>query len=216
MMMTIPKYTTPANMAWPTITDLNNSNNIIIDPDNQLAETDLTAFQNLHSSFANVFSSKFGAYNDSSGRVGANVSIGKVVPPPRKGQLPYYNQPNLQLLQEADKLEALGVLARPEDVNVNVKYVSPSFLTKKLSGGHRFVTAFNGLSEYVCLPPTIATSCNDVLRRISSWEFLIQCDLTKSFFQIPVTKESMQFLGTVTPFKGVRVYTRSAMGMPGS
>ena len=26
----------------------------------------------------------------------------------------------------------------------------------------------------------------------------------------------MQFLGTVTPFKGVRVYTRSAMGMPGS
>ena len=26
----------------------------------------------------------------------------------------------------------------------------------------------------------------------------------------------MQFLETVTPFKGVRVYTRSAMGMPGS
>ena len=145
------------------------------------------------------------------------MSIGEVVPPLRKGQLPYYNQPNLQLLQqEADKLEALGVLARPEDVNVNVKYASPSFLTKKPSGGHRFVTAFNGLSEYVRLPPSIATSCNDVLRRISSWEFLIQCDLTKSFFQISVTKESMQFLETVTPFKGVRVYTRSAMGMPGS
>ena len=187
--VTIPKYTTPANMALSTIPDLDNSNNIIIDPDNQLAETDLTAFQNLHSRFANVFSSKFGGYNDSSGRVRANVSIGKVAPPPRKGQLPYYNQSNLQLLQEeADKLEALGVLARPEDVNVNVKYVSPSFLTKKPSGGHRFVTDFNGLSEYVRLPPSIATPCNDVLRRISSWEFLIQCDLTKSFFQIPVTK----------------------------
>ena len=29
-------------------------------------------------------------------------------------------------------------------------------------------------------------------------------------------KESMAYLGTVTPYKGIRVYTRLAMGMPGA
>ena len=41
-------------------------------------------------------------------------------------------------------------------------------------------------------------------------------DLKKSFYQIPVSAESIPFLGTVTPFKGLRVYLRAAMGMPGS
>ena len=31
-----------------------------------------------------------------------------------------------------------------------------------------------------------------------------------------MAKSSMKYLGTVTPYKGLRVYTRSAMGMPGS
>ena len=139
------------------------------------------------------------------------------MPTPRKGKLPLYKQSNLQLLQEeADKLEALGVLAKPEDVGVDVVYTSPSFLVKKPQGGHRLVTAFNDLGCYTRILPTASTSCNDVLRRLSSWKYLIKSDLTKSFFQIPVTKSSMQYLGTVTPFKDLRVYTRSAMGMPGS
>ena len=41
-------------------------------------------------------------------------------------------------------------------------------------------------------------------------------DLTKTFYQIPLAKSSMKYCGVVTPFRGVRVYTRSAMGMPGS
>ena len=32
----------------------------------------------------------------------------------------------------------------------------------------------------------------------------------------PRQKESMKYLGVVTPFKGICVYTRGAMGMPGS
>ena len=31
-----------------------------------------------------------------------------------------------------------------------------------------------------------------------------------------MAKSSMKYLGTVTAYKGLRVYTRSAMGMPGS
>ena len=31
-----------------------------------------------------------------------------------------------------------------------------------------------------------------------------------------MAKSSIPYLGTVTPFKGIRVYLQSAMGMPGS
>ena len=57
---------------------------------------------------------------------------------------------------------------------------------------------------------------DDVVHRLSNYKYIIKTDFTKSFFQIPVTKKSMPYLATVTPFKGLRVYLRSAMGMPGS
>ena len=75
--------------------------------------------------------------------------MGPVLPPPRKGRIPLYNQGQLQLLQdEMDKLEELGVLAKPEDVGVFVKHISSSFLVKKPSGEHCLVTAFTDLAQY--------------------------------------------------------------------
>ena len=54
-----------------------------------------------------------------------------------KARLPSYNTQKLRLLQEKmNELEDLGVLARPEDVGVEVQYVSPSFLVK--NGDHDF------------------------------------------------------------------------------
>ena len=47
-------------------------------------------------------------------------------------------------------------------------------------------------------------------------ETYYQIRLNKKFFHIPVSKSSIPYLGTVTPFKGLRVYMRSAMGMTGS
>ena len=82
----------------------------------------------------------------------------------------------------------MGVLAKPEDVGVNVKFASPSFLIKKTDGDFRFVTAFNNLGQYARLLPTATKSCDEVLRKISSFKYLIQSDLTKSFFQIPLPK----------------------------
>ena len=54
------------------------------------------------------------------------------------------------------------------------------------------------------------------MRRIASWKFIIKSDLTKSYYQIQVSKSSIPYLGTMTPFKGLRVYLRAAMGMPGA
>ena len=45
---------------------------------------------------------------------------------------------------------------------------------------------------------------------------MVITNLLKSFYQIPLAHSSMKYCGVATPFKGIRVYTRSAIGMPGS
>ena len=37
-----------------------------------------------------------------------------------------------------------------------------------------------------------------------------------AYHQIPLSKGPLKYCGIVTPFRGIRVYTRAAMGMPGS
>ena len=57
---------------------------------------------------------------------------------------------------------------------------------------------------------------DSTLRQIARWRHIITVDLTSVFYQIPLAGESMKCCGVATPFRGVRVYARSAMGMPGS
>ena len=49
---------------------------------------------------------------------------------------------------------------------------------------------------------------DSILRKISQWK--------SAFYQIPLSRQSMKYCGVATPFRGIRVYTRSAMGMSGS
>ena len=114
-----------------------------------------------------------------------------------------------------DDLENMGVVAKPEDVDVTVEYVSPSFLIKK-EDDYRLVTAFNMIGTYAKPSPSRSTSSEDVLRFLARFPYIIKTDMTKQFFQLPMKKSSMKYLGVLTPYKGMRVYTRAAMGMPGS
>ena len=57
---------------------------------------------------------------------------------------------------------------------------------------------------------------DSTLRHIAQWKHLVATNLTSAFYQIPLAQDSMKYCGVATPFKGVRVYVRSAMGMPGS
>ena len=54
------------------------------------------------------------------------------------------------------------------------------------------------------------------LRTIAPWCYMIKTGLTRAFYQIPLSKSSLKYRGVATPFGGIRIYTRSAMGMPGS
>ena len=57
---------------------------------------------------------------------------------------------------------------------------------------------------------------DSTLRLIAEWKHIIATDLTSAFYQIARSRDSMQYCGVATPFRGVRVYTWSTMGMPDS
>ena len=211
--MNCPKATTPQRDQTGTL----HSAAIVTDPDNILQPEIKREFETLHSKYDNVFNPSFTGYNGASGPYKACVNMGPVKPPQRKGRLPQYNRDKLVELQEQfDKLESLGVFKRPEDINVPVEYVNPSFLVKKPNGNFRLVTAFTEVGKYAKPQPTVMPNIDATLREISQWKYIIQSDLTSAFYQIPLDNESMTYCGVVTPFKGVRTYARCAMGMPGS
>ena len=59
-------------------------------------------------------------------------------------------------------------------------------------------------------------SVDSILRTIGKWKYIIVSDLTSAFHQIPLSRQSLKYCGIVTPYRGVRMYIRCAMGMPGS
>ena len=210
--------TTPSpspSLPRPASTSL--STHVSLDPDNLLTPDMRSKFSALLDEYHTVFDPLFPGYNGAAGPFTAKVNMGPVEPPQRKGRLPQYARGKLvELQQKFDELEAMGVFKRPEDIGISVEYLNPSFLVKKPSGGTRLVTAFADVGRYSKPQPSLMPNVDSTLRHISQWKYIIKSDLTSAFYQIPLSRDSMKYCGVATPFKGVRVYVRSAMGMPGS
>ncbi|PFX16773.1 hypothetical protein AWC38_SpisGene18921 [Stylophora pistillata] len=119
----------------------------------------------------------------------------------------------IELLEKLDELEKDHVFSKPEEVDVHVEYLNPSFLVKKPSGGHRLVTAFANVGRYSKPQPSLMPDIDSTLRTIAPWKFIIKTDLSHAFYQIPLAKESRKYCGVATPFRGISVYCLSAMGM---
>ena len=200
----------------PTITQLH-SQSVSLDPDHILPEDTRALFSSLLTEFEEVFDHDYKGYNGASGPFEAVVNMGPVQPPQRKGRLPQYARDKLlERQQKFDELEEKGVFARPEDIGITVEYLNPSFLVKKPNGGFRLVTAFADIGRTSKPQPSLMPDVNSTLRQIAQWKHIIATDLTNAFYQIPMSNASMKYCGVATPFRGIRVYTRSAMGMPGS
>ncbi|KAJ8417103.1 hypothetical protein AAFF_G00283300 [Aldrovandia affinis] len=190
---------------------------VALDPDDIMPSDVKDKFRALHREFDEVFDPQFKGYNGAVGPFQAKVNMGPVQPPQRKGRVPQYSRGQLQELQaQFDMLEGMSVFKKPEDVDVSVEYVNPSFLIKKPGGGFRLVTAFADVGRYSKPQPSLMPDADSTLRLIAQWKYIIATDLTKAFYQIPLSRDSWKYCGVVTPLKGVRVYVRSAMGMPGS
>ena len=78
------------------------------------------------------------------------------------------------------------------------------------------VTAFADVGRYSKPQPALLPDVDSTLRLVAQWKHIIATDLTSAFYKIPVARESMKYCDVATPYKGVRVYARSAMGMLGS
>ena len=194
------------------------SDAVRINPDG-LVSSDVSAkVMDIHRMYDQVFCPDLPLYNGHSGRVECHINMGPVKPPQRKGRLPYYDHKKLVLLQEKfDVLEKQSVLRKPEEVGVVVEYLNMSFLVEKPgSKDYRLVTAFSEIGEYSKPQPSIMPNVENTLRTIGRWKYVIKTDLKQAYFQIPLSQESKKYAGTASPFKGVRVFDRAAMGLPGS
>ena len=190
---------------------------VSVDPDNMLSKPTQQSFRSLLETYDDVFDPTITGYNGAAGPFEAVVNMGPVQPPQRKGRLPQYPHNKLvELQQKFDDLEAQGVFHKPEDIGVTVEYLNPSFLVTKPTGGHRLVTAFADVGRYSKPQPSLLPDVDTTLRTIAQWRYIIVTDLTSAFYQIPLSKDSIKYCSVATPFRGVRAYTRCAMGMPGS
>ena len=202
----------------PNIADeTNDYMNIKVDPDNILTEKQRMKFSDLHMRYKDVFDSRtLGCYNGASGPLEVKINMGPTLPPQRKGHMPLYNRRLKEEYQKmCDELEGT-VLLKPEDVGVVCEYLNPSFLITKKSGKKRLVTAFTEVAQYTKPQPALMSNIEDALRQIGSYDYIVVSDATTAYWQMVLSKDSMKFTGVVTPFKGVRVYGRGAMGMPGT
>lgn len=193
------------------------SSTIQLDPSSKLSPEVRNKFLMINRAYDSTFSPSIGCYNGKSGRFSHVINMAQSLPPPRKGRVPLYKRTDLETLQlKFDELLSEGVFARPEDVQVPVEYVHPSFLVKKKSGDYRLVTSFGQVGEYAKPQPTLMSNVEDALRQIGQWKHIIKTDLKNAYYQIPLEKDSMRYAGVATPFRGTYVYCRSVMGLPGS
>lgn len=193
------------------------SSTVQVDPSGMLSKSLREKFMKVNQENDAVFSPKIGRYNGASGEFKHHVNMGPSLPPQHRSKIPMYNTKNQQLLQEKfDELRQEGVFAKPEDLGISVEYVSPSFLLAKRSGGHRLVTAFTEIGQYIKPQPSVMPNTNDVLRQIGKFKYVVKTDLRSAYYLIEMSKGSLKYLGVVTPFRGVYVYTRCVMGLAGS
>jgi hypothetical protein len=167
-----------------------------------------------------------GGYNHKAGRHFASLRFKSEARPEAKTLgMPNYSR-KCATMQQAlmDQLEAQGVLAHPHDHNIQVRLISPSWVLQKGSAKHkklqdckleelRYVVAFNALNDHLLPQPSKPSSAIKALKFVARWKYHIFADLQNSYFQIHLAKKDWCWTGVMTPFKGVRVFTRAGQGL---
>ena len=146
-------------------------------------------------------------------------------PPPFKIWVPQYNQKCQDLLQaKFDEMEEQGVVVEPNQHNVEVRHVSPCFITQKARAKHkpleqcsldevRFISCFNVLNDSIHPIPGRSNSYHDILKFFGRHRFIICADLSNSYFQIKVAKKHWKYLAVMSPHRGLRILTRLGQGL---
>ena len=188
---------------------------VVIDPDNQMPEEFRNSFRTTCEEFRDVINPNPGRYNNSYGDIDCSIDFCSTPPPSVRARLPNYSNEKLKLMAEQmDKMEAMGVLAKPEDAGVVPAFVVPSLLVPKPEKGEwRLVSDFTPLNIHIKKFETISPGIEEAKRTLARFKYNIEMDLSNYFWQGGMRKEDMQYLATPHPFKGLRVYTVEPQGL---
>ena len=194
------------------------SNCINLNPDGILTKDEEKLFQEVLLTYDEIFAPVTSTYNGYSGTCEVKVNVGPNPPPAQKGRTPNYGDDGLKELQDYfDDLQARGILSKPEDIGITVENINPSFLVNKPypSTQKRLVTDFKSIKDYCRPTPSLLPNVETVIRRISSYKYLIKTDMTHAYWQMKMRRDSKKYCGVHTPFKGILVYNVGSMGLPG-
>ena len=214
----IPEQKISHNEEYCKIND--NINHAVID-DNLLHK-----LHQIHKNFSDVFDGKLTGYNGNCGKHAVSIQwADETRPKSTRVHVPTWSaNKDVALQRKIDQLTEMGVLADPYEHNVQVKCVHPCFLQKKARAAKknfedcsldelRFLTAPNAVNEKCRQIQTKIPDQNEVFKFLSNNKYVIFADLYESFFQNHLDKKDWGYMAISSPFKGLRVYTRSSQGL---
>ena len=148
-------------------------------------------------------------------------------PPASKVRVPSYEHELKSLQQELmDELTDQGVLLIPQDHNITVQSVCPSFIQRKQRAKNkakqdlrpndvRLLINFGPVNDKIKPVPIHVTKTEDMIIKLGRWKYIIVFDLFSGYFQNHMDPKDIPWLGVQTPFGGLRVIGRSAQGLGG-
>ena len=180
-----------------------------------------------HLMYADVFAPdlRYG-YNGFSGKHKVRLQFAdENRPRMSKVHIPSWCGKNDEIKQrKMDDLEKQGVLLDPYKEDIQIKLISPSFLRikarakgKELSecdiSEIRWIISPCQLNPHLRQLHTNSTSKEDLFIFKSEKPHCIEFDLFEGYFQNHISREDWGYLAVETPYKGLRVLTRSGQGL---
>ena len=189
----------------------------------------ISTINQLHLQFKEVFNKDLTqGYNGAAGPHVCKLNwAGDTRPTSSQIRMVSYSHDLKQLHQAVcDDLTNQQVLGIPQQHNINVQFVCPSFLRRKPKAkgkpNHlltkddvRLVVNFSPVNEHLKNIPSVKTTPNDILVALGRWKCIIIFDLHQGFFQNHMHPQDCKWLGVATPFGGVRFLRRSGQGLLG-
>ena len=187
---------------------------INIDPDNILPTSWKDRFLSIFEQYSDIINPDPGTYNGYFGNVDCSLNFIKEPPSSIKARLPSYSHDKLVIMATLmDDMERMGVLCRPEDLNITPRNVHTSYLVPKSDGTYRFVTDFTNLLPFIGKLEVVSPSISQAKRILSSFKYHVELDLSHCFWQGSIHPHDSQYLATPHPFGGLRVYRKEPQGI---
>ena len=74
---------------------------------------------------------------------------------------------------------------------------------------------FNPVNQLIKNIPSPTITTDDIYRHLGRWKEIIVMDLKSAFYQNHMHPDEQPYLGSMTPFGGLRVLARSGQGLTG-